>query len=139
MVVEALVIKGLVAIGHFAAAHLTAGTAAALMHTLAGMSLAQIATVTVSAGFVAGCITWTGDRLDNLKKGAAAIGQGNYGTAIVEFGKLALSCDVTPDMLPDKIEAALEKLKLDSSSTRQVTSWVKDHELEIAKYVRDHK
>lgn len=139
MITEALIAKGLVAIAHFASAHMTAGAAAAIIHSLAGMSLAQIATVTLSAGFVAGCITWTGDRLRNLQKGAAAIGKGDYGMAIIEFGKLAISCDVTPDLLPVKVEAALEKLKLDSSSTRQVTKWVKDHESEIAKYIRDHK
>ena len=61
--------KGLVAIGHFVAAHATAGTVAAAAHAVAGMSLAQIATATVTAGFVAGCITWTGDRIKNVQNG----------------------------------------------------------------------
>lgn len=40
MVFEALVVKGLVAIGHYAAAHMTAGAAAAVVHAAAGMTLA---------------------------------------------------------------------------------------------------
>lgn len=67
MIAEALIVKGLVALGHMAATHLTAGGAAALIHAAAGMSLSQLATATITAGFVTGCITWTGDRIKNVQ------------------------------------------------------------------------
>lgn len=73
MVFEALVVKGLVAIGHYAAAHMTAGAAAAVVHAAAGMTLAQIASATVTAGFVTGCVVWTGERIKNVQKGVKAI------------------------------------------------------------------
>lgn len=139
MISEVLVVKGLVALGHFATAHMTAGAAAALMHAAAGMTIGQLITATVTAGFVAGCVTWTADRINNLKKGAYAISKGNYGEALKEFGSLAISSNLEVDMLPDAVEAALEKMHLDSEETRKVTKWVKNHEMEIAKYVKDHK
>lgn len=139
MVTEALVVKGLVALWHLAATHMTAGAAVSLAHAAAGMTIGQLATTVVTAGFVAGCIKWTGERLSNLKNGAKAISDGNYATAIKEFGMLAISSNVHANMLPDSIEEALEKLHLDSDESRKITSWVKQHEIEIAEYVRNHK
>lgn len=139
MVTEFLIVKGLVALGHIAATHMTAGTAAALIHAAAGMTIGQLATTVVAAGFVTGCVTWTSDRINNLKKGASAISNGNYGEAIKEFGSLAISSNVGVDMLPDAVEAALEKMHLSSDETRKVTNWVKNHEVEIARYVKNHK
>lgn len=139
MITEVLVVKGLVAIGHFVAAHATAGTVAAAAHAVAGMSLAQIATATVTAGFVAGCITWTGDRIKNVQNGIKAINNGDTWTAVKEFGSLAISSGVDVNMLPDTVEAGLEKMHLDSKETREVTSWIKNHEIEIANYVKNHK
>ena len=103
------------------------------------MSLAQIATATVTAGFVAGCITWTGDRIKNVQNGIKAINNGDTWTAVKEFGSLAISSGVDVNMLPDTVEAGLEKMHLDSKATREVTSWVKNHEIEIANYVKNHK
>ena len=139
MVVEILIAKGLVALGHLAAAHMTAGTAAAIVHAVAGMTIGQLATATVTAGFVAGCVTWTADRIKNVKNGALAISNGNYREAIKEFGSLAISSNIGVDMLPDAVEAALEKMHLSNEETRKVTSWVKDHETEIANYVKNMK
>lgn len=139
MITEVLVVKGLVAIGHFVAAPATAGTVAAAAHAVAGMSLAQIATATVTAGFVAGCITWTGDRIKNVQNGIKAINNGDTWTAVKEFGSLAISSGVDVNMLPDTVEAGLEKMHLDSKAPREVTSWVKNHEIEIANYVKNHK
>lgn len=139
MITEVLIVKGLIAIGHFVAAHATAGTIATAAHAVAGMSLAQIATATITAGFVAGCITWTGDRIKNVQNGIKAINDGNSWTAVKEFGSLALSADIDIVMLPDTVKAGLEKMNLDSKAAHEVTSWVKNHEIEIAKYVSEHK
>jgi len=139
MITEALVVKGLMAIGHFAATHMTAGVAAHLAHVAAGMTISQLIGTTVTAGFVAGCITWTQDRINNVKNGIAAIDNGNYWTAVKEFGSLAISADVSADMLPDKVDAVLEKLNLNREETKKVTRWVRNHEDDIAKYIRDHK
>lgn len=139
MVAEALVYKGLVALWHLAATHITAGAAVSLVHAAAGMTISQLATTVVTAGFIAGCIKWTYERLDNLKKGAKAISDCNYYTAIKEFGLLAISSGIDVNLLPDSVEKALEKINLDSIESRKITSWVKNHELEIAQYVKNHK
>ena len=139
MIVETLIVKGLVVLGHMAATHLTAGGAAALIHTAAGMSLSQLATATITAGFVTGCITWTGDRIKNVQNGVKAINEGRTFTAIKEFGQFALSAGVDVDLLPDTIESGLERMHLDSNASKEVTSWVKSHKIEIANYVRNHK
>lgn len=139
MITEALVVKGLVAIGHFAATHLTAGAAAHLAHVAAGMTLSQLIGTTVTAGFVAGCVTWTQERINNVKNGIEAIENGNYWTAVKEFGSLAISADVSADLLPDKVDALLEKMNLNREETKKVTRWVRNHEVDIAKYIRDHK
>ena len=119
MITEALIVKGLLAIGHFAATHMTAGVAAHLAHVAAGMTISQLIGTTVT--------------------GIAAIDKGNYWTAIKEFGSLAISADVSADMLPDKVDAVLEKMNLSRDETKKVTRWVKNHEDDIAKYIRDHK
>ena len=51
MITEVIVAKGLLAIGHWAVAHATAGTVALAVKTVAGMTLAQFLTTTVTAGF----------------------------------------------------------------------------------------
>lgn len=139
MVTEVLVFKGLVTLGHLAATHLTAGAAASLIHAAAGMTLAQLATATVTAGFVTGCVTWTTGRIKNVKNGVKALNDGNYGDAIKQFGLFAISSDLDVHMLPDTIEAGLEKMGLGTEGTKKVTSWVKGHEVEIARYVKNHK
>lgn len=139
MIAGALVIKGLIAIGHFAAAHASAATIGAVAHAAAGMSIAQLVTATVGVGFVAGCVTWTADRIKNVQNGIKAVSEGNVLAAIKEFGSLAISADVDIKLLPDAVEAALEKMNLDGEASREVTSWVKEHELEIANYVKNHK
>lgn len=139
MIAEVLVIKGLAAICHWAAAHATAGVIAHAAHVVAGMTIGQLVTTTVTAGFIAGCVTWTADRIDNVKNGVSAISKGNYTKAIKEFASFALSSGVGVDMLPDTIEAGLEKMHLSSDETRKVITWVKKHELEIADYVKKHK
>lgn len=139
MIVEVLVCKGLVAIGNWVAAHATAGVLAHAAHVAAGMTISQLLTTTVTAGFIAGCITWTADRIKNVKNGVSAISDGNYAEAIKEFGSFALSSGVDIEMLPDTIEAGLEKMHLSSEDTKKVTAWVKNHELEIADYVKKHK
>lgn len=139
MITEVVVVKGLIAIGHYAATHMTAGVAAHLIHVAAGMTIPQLLGATVTAGFVAGCVTWTQDRINNVKNGIAAIDKGNYWTAIKEFGLLAISADISADMLPDKVDAVLEKLNLSRDETQKITRWVRNHEDDIAKYIRDHK
>lgn len=139
MIVEVLVGKGLVAIVHFATAHMTAGVAASLMHAAAGMTIGQLFTATVTAGFVAGCVTWTAERINNVKNGANAICLGNYGEALKEFGSLAISLNIEVNMLPDAVEAALEKMHLNSDETKKVTNWIRNNETEIIKYVKEHK
>lgn len=139
MIVEYIIAKGAVALVHWGATHLTAAAAAHIAHTVAAMSVAQFVSTTVSACFVAGCIQWTGDRINNLKHGVQAVSDGNYKKAVVEFGNIALSADLDVNLLPDSVEKALEKLHLSSGETRKVTSWVRNHELEIARYVTSHK
>lgn len=139
MVFEALVVKGLVAIGHYAAAHMTAGVAAAVVHAAAGMTLAQIASATVTAGFVTGCVVWTGERIKNVQKGIKAIENGDTLVAIKEFGLFAMSSNVDIEMLPDSIAKGLEKMGAGGDSCRKVASWVKNHELDILKYIENHK
>lgn len=139
MVFEALVVKGLVAIGHYAAAHMTAGAAAAVVHAVAGMTLAQIASATVATGFVTGCVVWTGERIKNVQKGVKAIENGNTLAAIREFGQLAISSNVDIEMFPDSVAAALEKMGASGDSCRKAASWVKNHELDILKYIENHK
>ncbi len=139
MLVEALVIKGVIAFGHFVAAHATAGVIAGTIHAVAGMSLAQLVTATVTVGFVTGCITWTADRVKNVKNGVKAIEDGNYLKAVAEFGKFAISTNSDVNLLPDTIVEGLDKMGVDHSASLKVGNWVRTNESAIGKYVKSHK
>lgn len=139
MVFELVVCKGLVALGHYAVAHMTAGAAVAAAHAVAGMTLTQLASATVAAGFVTGCVTWTAGRIKNVQKGIEAIENGNTFAAIKEFALFAMSSNVDIEMLPDSIAKGLEKMGAGGDSCRKVASWVKNHELDILKYIENHK
>ena len=139
MVFEALVCKGLVALGHYAVAHMTAGTAVAAVHAVAGMTLAQLASATVAAGFVTSCVTWAADRIKNVQRGVKAIENGNTLVAIKEFGRFAMSSNLDVEMLPDSIAAGLEKMGVGEDGCSKAASWVANHELDILKYIENHK
>lgn len=138
MVFELVVCKGLVALGHYAVAHMTAGAAVAA-HAVAGMTLTQLASATVAAGFVTGCVTWTAGRIKNVQKGIEAIENGNTFAAIKEFALFAMSSNLDIEMLPDSIAAGLEKMGAGGDECRKAASWVKNHELDILKYIENHK
>lgn len=118
---------------------MTAGAAAAVVHAAAGMTLAQIASATVTAGFVTGCVVWTGERIKNVQKGIKAIENGDTLTAIKEFGVFAMSSNLDVEMLPDSIAAGLEKMGVGEDGCRKAASWVENHELDILKYIENHK
>lgn len=139
MVFELVVCKGLVALGHYAVAHMTAGAAVAAAHAVAGMTLAQLASATVTAGFVTGCVTWTAGRIKNVQKGIKAIENGDTLAAIKEFGVFAMSSNLDVEMLPDSIAAGLEKMGVGGDGCRKAASWVTNHELDILKYIESHK
>lgn len=139
MVPELIVCKGLYFLGHYAIAHASTLFTAHAVHTVAyavtHATVAQIAAATVAAGFTAGCVVWTVDRINNLKNGVQAIAEGKTRKAVWEFGQLALSADLDVKLMPDAIVGALQKLGLATNNVRAVAQWVKDHELAIAQQV----
>lgn len=139
MVVSVTTIAGLKFLTHLAVTHASTAflthAAQAAAYAVTHATVAQIAAATVAAGFTAGCVVWTVDRINNLKNGVQAIAEGKTRKAVWEFGQLALSADLDVKLMPDAIVGALQKIGLATNNVRAVAQWVKDHELAIAQQV----
>ncbi|MBQ6731614.1 MAG: hypothetical protein IJR06_00630 [Paludibacteraceae bacterium] len=92
----------------------------------------------VMSGMAAiGAAKYTIDCLNNIKKGANNVLDGQYTKAIVNFGKASL---YNPEFntLPEFLQNGLERLNLNTENTDKVISWLKLNDNKIFDYIKKH-
>ena len=117
VIIETLIVKGAITIGHWIAAH---GTGA--MATKAGVmigkgiathgftnTLAGVTGVAVGSSLVVGTAVWTTRKIQALGEGLDALYNGDYIKAASKFASLAKLLHVEIEYLPDVIQELLEK------------------------------
>jgi hypothetical protein len=117
IILETLVVKGAVAIGHWIAAHGTgamaskAGAIAAKSIATQGFvnTLAGATGVAVGSSLVVGTVVWTTGKIQILGEGLEALNKGNYIKAAQKFANLASLLHIEIEFLPDVIQDLLIK------------------------------
>lgn len=107
-VVSITLIKGLIAIGEYIAAHgLAPKVAFMLMKSVAASGIVATMENVAFVGIVAGGVLWTRDRANNLIGGFKAIEEGDATQAVTKFALLAISAGIGADALPDTVHTGL--------------------------------
>lgn len=142
-IVEALVLKGLFVAGKFLLSKAVIGKTAIIAtkaigtKILAAYSIAQIASAVMLVGLVVGGVAWTKERVENLKNGVQALSDGEYLKAIRNFGELALSANLSVEMLPDAVNDALLKINVSPEKASNVANWIRNNENGIVNYIKN--
>ena len=120
-VAEFLIVKGLIGLGKFIAAKgLVGPVTCAMTKLISTYGLSTVIGGTLVVGFTAGGIYWTLDRVNNLKKGIQALESGDARNAVRHFGRLALSANVSPQLLPDVVHDYLVHINVSEDKAETV-------------------
>jgi hypothetical protein len=117
VILETLIVKGAITIGHWIAAHGTgamATKAGAMVakgvatHGLAN-TLAGVTGVAIGSSLVVGSVVWTTGKIQALGEGLDALYVGDYTKAARKFANLASLLHIEIKFLPDVIQDLLVK------------------------------
>ncbi|NJN13985.1 MAG: hypothetical protein HC836_36830 [Richelia sp. RM2_1_2] len=143
MIIETLLVKGAMAIGHWIAAHGTgamaskAGIMAAKSIATQGFAntLAGATSIAIGSSLAVGTVLWTTEKIQILGEGLEALNQGNYGKAAQKFANLATLLNIKVEFLPDAIQRLLlKKAGFSAEDALDVANAVGALESEILKF-----
>ena len=139
MILEVLIVKGGAAIASYVAHHAAMAKVATVAYKVyKTYSLAQLGAAALGACVVVGGVKWCAESIDLLKKGAMAIDEGRKMDAIGYFGRLAYRLNGGVSTLPDSAHSALLQLHVPESKASMVANWIRQREVDIAKYASKH-
>ena len=131
-------LKGLAVIGKFIVVKgFAAKVGLVAVHAINTFGLSAVIGNVLLAGTVAGGISWTEDRINNLKKGLEGLEDGNMGKAVRNFCQLALSINVAPEFLPEVVYDRLVASNIAGEKAQVVAEAVRNLEGEIANKISE--
>jgi hypothetical protein len=143
IVLETLMLKGGIAIGHWFAAHGTSAMAAkggamvakgiatqGLMNTLA-----NVTGLAAGSSLVVGGCLWTTDKVKILAEALTALNKGDCKTFCIKCAKLCTLFHVEVEFLPDIVEKYLIKAGFSMVDASNVAKIIADLEYEILKFM----
>ena len=143
VILETLIVKGAITIGHWIAAHGTgamatkAGTMIAKSIATQGLAntLAGVTGVAIGSSLVVGSIVWTTGKIQALGEGLDALYARDYTKAAQKFANLASLLHVEIEFLPDVIQDLLEeKAGFSSEDASNVAEAVRSLEGDILNF-----
>jgi len=133
-------IKGLIGLGEIIASHgLGAKVAYILMKAVSVYGLSTTTTAVLVTGVVAGKVLWTRDIVDNLISGYNALGDKNVEKAIRKFAKVAISCHIGVDELPNAVHNYLLKANFSEEQAKVAAKILRELEVPIANEIDRRK